>query len=250
MRAISAEMIEMYRENIYNVIGRSGERVSTILIPENSRLRAYTWEVLKEAGLKMDGATAIAEDALRTKEFTFRQVRGEKIPEAITEYARNGEVVFGITGDDLLDEYRFRNPNNILKVENTYDWFDNSAMFYRPALCLVNRTGRLGEKPPIVAIGEKYRETSRDYLFRSPMTRDFDFGEFEQESVKVFSNGVEKKIAQGKVNCAIDIVYTGQTLRFEGLSIVDIVRFTDLVVVSPLGKGPTLEALARKASSN
>lgn len=237
----------MYRENVYNVIGRTGERVSTILIPENTRIRDYTWKVLKEAGLDMAGAEPIAEDALKTREFTFKLMRGEKIPEAITEYARKGEVVFGITGDDLMDEYRFRNPNNILKVENTYDWFDNSAMFRRPALCLVNRKGTLGKKPPIVAIGEKYRETSKDYLFRSPMTRDFDFAEFEQDQIRVFPNSVEKKIKEGKADCAIDVVYTGQTLRNEDLNIVDIVRFTDLVVISPLGKGPTLETLARRA---
>src|SRR3989338_8130769 len=55
----------------------------------------------------------------------------------------------GLTSDDLFDEFRLRNTNNPLKLENTYDWFDdrvdekgkNLVKFYRPALCFINCTG-------------------------------------------------------------------------------------------------------------
>ena len=118
----------MYRENIYDVINATGERVSALLVPINRRLKAYTWKVLGEAGLKMDEAKQIAEDTLEVGGLKLVLRRGENIPQAIVEFARKGEVVLGITGDDLYDENRLQRPNSILRVENTYDWFDEAFL--------------------------------------------------------------------------------------------------------------------------
>ena len=256
----------MYRENIYDVINATGERVSALLVPINRRLKAYTWKVLGEAGLKMDEAKQIAEDTLEVGGLKLVLRRGENIPQAIVEFARKGEVVLGITGDELYDEKRLQRPNSILRVENTYDWFDEAAKFYRPALCLFNRTGNAGDIPrlknwnsssilnspklPTAALNEKYLETSKNYLQKSPLTGDIKMWRSMIEGGSNMESYVKRDGKRRGADCGIDIVYTGKTLKELGLKIVDIVRFSDLVVVSPLRNGPTLEALARKASSS
>jgi hypothetical protein len=70
--------------------------------------------------------------------------RGEDIPQRIIDLSDSGTLAFGLTGDDLFDEYvaRYTAANDIapgLKLLNTYDWFDKEAEFRRPALCLMNK---------------------------------------------------------------------------------------------------------------
>ena len=247
----------MYRENIYEVISGTGEKVNTLVVSTNRRLKAYTWKVLREAGLAIDDAVQVAEDQLRVNQKDRYRLRGglnlllrrgEDIPQIVVDYAKKGEVALGITGDDLYDEYRLKNPKNPLRVENTYDWFDEAAKYLRPALCFVNRTGSIeGIPSPRVAIGAKYPKTSWNYLLRSPLTREFEFGAEFCDLVRIYEGSVERKIAEGEADCAIDIVYSGDTIKELGLTVIEIVRFSDLAVISPLKDGPTLEARARRS---
>jgi len=222
----------MYQENIYEVIENTGENVSTLVIPKNTGLKGYAWKVLKQAGLDLNEAVEVVEDTLRVGDLTLIQKRGEDIPQLVVDYAtRRGEAVLGITGDDLYDEFRLRFPDNPLRIENTYDWFDPNARYLRPAMCFINRSGSIGDVPLEARIGvnAKYVYTSRDYLTKSPLMQGRDF------DVVIYNGGVEMTVADRTTDCAIDTVYSGKTLGKNGLSVVDIVRFSDLVVVSPLG---------------
>ena len=137
----------MYRENIYDVIKGTGEKISALVIPTNNGLKGYGWKVMKEAGLDLEKAEKIGKDQLKAGDLTILLRRGEDVPQIVVDEFAKGNIVFGLTGDDLYDEYRFRNPENPLRIENTYDWFDGKARFRRPTLCLINRTGKEEDIP-------------------------------------------------------------------------------------------------------
>ena len=117
----------MYRENIYDVIKATGEKVSTLVVPKNNGLKGYAWEVMKESGLDLESAKELEKGKLKVGDLTVLLRRGEDIPQIVVDEFNNGNIILGLTGDDLYDEYRFRNPNSPLEVENTYDWFDENA---------------------------------------------------------------------------------------------------------------------------
>ena len=243
----------MYRENIRDIVEQTGEKITTLVIPKNTGLKGYAWEVLKEAGLDLDTAEQIAKNKLRLGDLTLVLKRGEDIPQLVVDYATKGEIVLGVTGDDLFDEFRISKPKNPLKLENTYDWFDDrleengerKAKFYRPALCFINRTGNLEDAPldARIALNKKYAETSRLYLRQSPATRDRAFEE------TLYSGNVETTVAEKVNDCCIETVYSGRTLRDNGLQIIGLpIRFSDLAVISALKSEESLfgKAMARE----
>lgn len=243
----------MYRENIRDIIEQTGEKINTLVIPKNSGLKGYAWKALKEAGLDLDTAEQIAKNKLRLGDLTLVLKRGEDIPQLVVDYATKGKIVLGVTGDDLFDEFRLRRPNNPLKLENTYDWFDDrleengerKAKFYRPALCFINQTGNLEDVPLVarIALNNKYAETSRLYLRKSPATRDRTF------VGTLYSGDVEITVAEGINDCCIDTVYSGKTLTDNGLQIIGLpIRFSDLAVISALKSQESLlgKAMARE----
>jgi len=222
----------MYRENIYDVIESTREIITTLIVPKNSGLKGYAWKVLKEAGLNLDDAEEVAENKLRVGDLNIILKRGEDIPQLVMDYATSlNQVVLGLTGDDLYDEFRFRVPQNPLRIENTYDWFDEDARYLRPTLCYINRTGSIDDVPleARVALNSKYNYTGRDFLRKSPLTRERKF------DVTIYNGDVEMTVAEGTNDCCIDTVYSGKTIDKNGLLVIDIIRFSDLVVISPLG---------------
>ncbi|MBS3114448.1 hypothetical protein J4448_05085 [Candidatus Woesearchaeota archaeon] len=238
----------MYRENIYDVIKATGERVTTLVIPKNTGLKGYAWQVLKEAGLDLGNAKQIDKATLKVGDIdiTLLLRRGEDIPQIVMDEFRLGNIVLGVTGDDLLDEYRLRNPENTLKVENTYDWYDENARFNRPALSFVNRNGDVNDIPieARVAVNGKYEYNGRLYLSKSPLLKGRKF------ILTVYNGDLEDRVAKGANDCCIDTVYTGTTIDTideYGLRIVEIIRFSDLVVISALRKDSSklLELMAK-----
>jgi len=227
----------MHQKNIYEVIEETGEKISTLVIPKNSGLKEYAWKVLKQACLDLDGAVEVEKNSLKVGGLTLIQRRGEDIPQVVVDYAiRRGEIVLGITGDDLFDEFCFRVPQNPLKIENTYDWFDEDAKYFRPALCFINRTGDIEDVPleSRIAMNSKYTSTSRDYLRNSSLTQDRSFEE------TVYNGNVEITVTEETNDCCIDMIYSGDTLKENGLKEMDIIRFSDLVVISALKRDESL----------
>ncbi len=220
----------MYRENIYDVIKQTGEKVSTLVVPKNNGLKGYAWKVMKESGLDLESAKELEKGKLKAGDLTILFRRGEDIPQIVVDEFNRGNIIFGSTGDDLYDEYRFKNPNSPLKIENTYDWFDGSARFFRPTLCLISKTGNEEDMPleVRVAVSGKYECTSRNYLQTSPLFNG------KKPVVVVYNGDLESTVASGTNDCCIDTVYSGSTIDQYGLGIVQKIRFSDLIVISPL----------------
>lgn len=226
----------MYYENIYDVMANTGERINTLIIPNNSRLKKHAWEILNKAGLNLDDAIEVESDIMKLKDLTLILKRGEDIPQLVMGYADKGEVVLGVTADDLYDEFKLRVPKNSLKIENTYDWFDKKARYFRPALCLINKSGKMEDIPleAKIALNSKYVLTSYNYIRKSDLTQGINFTE------KIYNGGTELTIAKSINDCCIDIVYAGDTIDEKGLKEIDIIRFSDLDVISPLKKDQSL----------
>ena len=219
----------MYRENIYGILEGTKEKISAIIVPKNSGLKGYAWKVLKEAGLDIGQAERTGKDSARIGGLEVLFQRGEDIPKIVMDEFRMGRVALGGTGDDLYDEFRLRDPSNTLKVENTYDWTDTAAKFLRPALCLIGKQGApLPEGEAKVALTAKYELTGREYLAKSPQFRG------RAPKVNLYTGGLERAVATGANDIGIDVVYTGNSLEGNGLGIIDEIRFSDLVVISPL----------------
>ncbi len=220
----------MYRENIYDVLRMNGEQIDTLIVPKNTGLKGYVWKVLKEAGLDLYEAEQIGEGKLKAKGLTLLLRRGEDIPRIVMDEFRQGRLVMGLTGDDLLDEYKLKDTGNTLRVENTYDWDDEAAMFRRPALCLINKTGELDSFLPgiPIAINAKYESTSRDYLRRSLTAKGIN------PKINVYNGDLESAVTNGSNECCIDTVYTGKSIKDRGLQIAQTIRYSDLSAITAL----------------
>ncbi|MBI2558222.1 phosphoribosyl-ATP diphosphatase [Candidatus Woesearchaeota archaeon] len=220
----------MYRENMYDVIKGTGERVSALVVPKNNGLKGYAWKVMKEAGLDLESAKELEKGRLKVGDLRVLLRRGEDIPQIVVDEFNNGNIILGLTGDDLYDEYRLKNPQNLLKIENTYDWYDEKARFFRPTLCLINKSGKAQDIPldARIAVNGKYENTSRNYLQTSPL---FDG---KKSTVAVYNGDLESTVKRGTNDCCIDTVYSGSSIDGYGLGIVQKIRFSDLVVISPL----------------
>ncbi|PIN87205.1 hypothetical protein COV19_00960 [Candidatus Woesearchaeota archaeon CG10_big_fil_rev_8_21_14_0_10_44_13] len=237
----------MYRENISNFVKE--DRVK-LLIPKNRGLNTYVRSLLPQIGVvtgeNMEGLERIAKDDAaissleiddiimeRTGQKTFQIdfVRGGDIPQLVEDFMGQGETVYGLTGDDLFDEYLMKmswnNQRSGLKVLNTYDWFDEAAMYKRPALCLMARTSSISDLPekPKLAMNSKYWFISNEYIEKAM----YALG--KKPAIKTYSGGTEETITDGINDCCIDIVYSGKSLRENGLNVLDIVRFSDIVLI-------------------
>ncbi len=234
----------MYRENIWELIESINKKlepgiegtlegpISTLVIPKNSGLKGYAWKVLLEAGLDVNEAQEIGKNELRIRYLTLLLRRGEDIPQIVADQFRIKKPVVGLTGDDLFDEYCLTNPSNPLKIENTYDWFDSEAEFLRPALCLLFPVEKEKQKSAgRVAINPKYEMTSRQYLEKSSFMKDRFYRPF------LYAGDLEDSVQRDLNACCIDTVYSGDSRKKSGLEVADILRFSDLVLISPFKDG-------------
>ena len=139
------------------------EPKAKLYIPKNSGLHEYVNNLLSEIGVSDRGEFTRADESVGTLEII--SARGEDVPQRVDDCLLRGEVAYGLTGDDLFDEYMLGAGDSPLGVLNTYDWFDPSAQFYRPALCLLNREGQIPDSSAMVsiAVNKKYELSSRQY---------------------------------------------------------------------------------------
>ncbi|MCB9362784.1 hypothetical protein H6504_05075 [Candidatus Woesearchaeota archaeon] len=216
----------MYRESIYEFI--KGE--ATLLLPKQGGLFDYMWDLLPEIGLEevvmdLDLLKRKALDKLTIGDLTVQLVRGEDISQRVMDSLGLGRNTYGLTGDDLYDEWRLTQPENPLEVKNTYDWVDKRAIYGRPALCVVNRSGELGKirSGSIIALNRKYVNTSK--LALEDSLKDMSF------LYRVYSGDTEKVVEAGNASAAVDIVYSGSTLESTGLKIAACIRTSDLSLI-------------------
>lgn len=215
----------MYRERIvqFYPLGQG-----VLVIPKNPGLKGYAWKVLKEAGLEPSKWDKTVDTIVQDNWLTVLLRRGEDIPQVVLDENEMGRIAIGLTGDDLFDEYRMRKSKHGLRVLNTYDWFDPEARFLRPALCLINKSGNVNDLPleVKVALNGKYEITGRNYLANDTKMEGKSF------IVTTFEGNLEDALARGSYDCCIDTIYSGRSIDKRELKVADIIRFSDLVLIT------------------
>ena len=217
----------MFREKIGLFIP---EPSAKLYAPKNSGLHEYVNDLLNEIGVSERGEFTRTDDSVGTLELI--PARGEDVPQRVDDCLRRGEVAYGLTGDDLFDEYKLGVGHSPLAVLNTYDWFDPGAQFSRPALCLLNRAGRIPDSPaPVsIAVNKKYELSARQYLaqrFRSSAA---------QLSILAYAGDTENTVAEGTHDWCVEVVYRGErspgsALSVTGLKVAEVVRFSDISLI-------------------
>lgn len=206
------------------------EPKAKLYIPKNSGLHEYVNNLLSEIGVSDGGDFTRADESLGTLEII--SARGEDVPQRVDDCLLRGEVAYGLTGDDLFDEYMLGAGDSPLGVLNTYDWFDPNAQFYRPALCLLNREGRIPDSSAMVSIAmnKKYELSSRQYL-----SQRFQSSKL-QISIVAYAGDTENTVAEGTHDWCIEVVYRGErspasAMSKTGLKVAEVVRFSDISLI-------------------
>ena len=230
---------DVYREPIGRFIDQENPK---LFVPKNGGLNAYVAGLLNEIGIDEHGVYH-RHDGSRGQ-VTIDHARGEDIARRVEDGIARGEAVYGLTGDDLFDAYSRSVPDSRIGVLNTYDWFDPNAQFCRPALCFLNRDGRMpGFSTPLsVAVNLKYRPLAEDYLRHR-------LGSSAWETVG-YAGDTENTVAEGTHDACIEIVYRGEkssesALSRSALRIVDVLRFSDISLIGPVYVNPWREEYSR-----
>ena len=79
------------------------EPKAKLYIPKNSGLHEYVNNLLSEIGVRDEGEFTRADESVGTLEII--SARGEDVPQRVDDCLLRGEVAYGLTGDDLFDEY-------------------------------------------------------------------------------------------------------------------------------------------------
>lgn len=206
------------------------EPKAKLYIPKNSGLHEYVNNLLSEIGVSDGGEFTRADESVGALEII--SARGEDVPQRVDDCLLRGEVAYGLTGDDLFDEYMLGAGDSPLGVLNTYDWFDPNAQFYRPALCLLNREGRIPDSSAMVsiAVNKKYELSSRQYL-----SQRFQSSKL-QISIVAYAGDTENTVAEGTHDWCIEVVYRGErspssAMSKAGLKVAEVVRFSDISLI-------------------
>ena len=146
-------------------------------------------------------------------------VRAEDVPLFIDKLGEKGINCIGVTGEDLFSEYKLNNVLSKTKVIQKILWEDKNAMFNKPAICL------LGKKPlseitnSKVAINKKYSRIAESFLTN-----------FSCE--KIYFNGCTETAAETNLaDYVIDIVYSGSSAKEAGLTVLEKLFSSDVVMV-------------------
>ena len=224
----------MFREQLRSFIS---DKQAKLYIPKNTGLNEYVNGILRDVGVDTEGVFNGADGQQGKLEIIA--VRGEDVPQRVADCMGRGEAAYGLTGDDLFDEFKLGTKGSPLVLLNTYDWFDPAAHFNRPALCLLNREGAIPQVAVSVsiAINKKYRLTSERYLAER-------LGQFGHEfSVSAYAGDTEFTVAEGTHDWCVEVVYTGEksdnsAIALAGLKIAEIVRFSDISLIGRDSRPP------------
>lgn len=206
------------------------EPKAKLYIPKNSGLHEYVNNLLSDIGVSDGGEFIRVDESVGTLEII--SARGEDVPQRVDDCLLRGEVAYGLTGDDLFDEYMLGAGDSPLGVLNTYDWFDPNAQFYRPALCLLNREGQIPDSSAMVsiAVNKKYELSSRQFL-----SQRFQSSKL-QISIVAYAGDTENTVAEGTHDWCIEVVYRGErspasAMSKTGLKVAEVVRFSDISLI-------------------
>ena len=182
----------------------------TLVLPKNSGLENYRKQLEELPNTKIT-------------------VRAEDVPLFVEKMLARGVKCVGLTGQDLLSEYRLKNPFSKVKQLKRIPWEDTLAMFGKPSLCLLgpaNKRLNLLDKSCTfrVAVNSKYRATADKFL-NELSQKGFSFE-------KIFLNGATEEAAkQGFADLVVDIVSSGKSAREAGLSVYERIIESDAALV-------------------
>jgi len=205
-----------------------------VLLPKNSGLRDRSLKAIKKEGF---GNT-------ETIEF-----RGEDIPKLVDELNSAGSKAIGITGEDLFTEYCLGTQTS-LAILKKIPWRGAGMVFGKPTLCLLGyETTKLEGKGTVsCAVNPKFRLLSENYLEK--LRRNGLSVE-----VKEVNGNLERAVEQGIADLCLDVVCTGKAMRECGLSILEKVFESDIVLIGEKQENSfemkgLANALRESASSN
>lgn len=146
-------------------------------------------------------------------------VRAEDVPFFVEELTKTGTNCIGLTGEDLFLEYKYKNALSKINVIQKIPWTDKSALFGKPALCLLGKTQLTKEST--VAINKKYYFLAEEY-----------FSKTIQPKNKIYLNGsTETAFEKGISDFVIDIVYSGKSAKTAGLEIIEKIIESNIVLL-------------------
>jgi len=154
------------------------------------------------------------------------EFRGEDVPFIVEQFCKRGFKAFGITGNDLMQEYLSKNQSR-LQVIKTIPWQDESFLFKKPTLCLLAKKEKnfVGvDSSIVVAVNAKYERLSKNFLEK-----------LERNGTKIqtitVNGSTELAVEQGLAGACVEIVCTGASLEEFGLKIIERFFESDLVIV-------------------
>lgn len=160
-------------------------------------------------------------------------VRGEDVPFFVDKLLKKGIECVGVTGEDLLQEYKLRNPINNLTTLEKIVWNSSDALFSKPALCLLGPKGErrnMLDNFSIISINKKYKSIAENYL-----------GKLAQKGAKfekIFLAGATEEAARlGLADFVIDIVYSGFSASEAGLRVYERIFESDVVLIGARNGG-------------
>ncbi|MDD9953232.1 MAG: hypothetical protein OXR66_02770 [Candidatus Woesearchaeota archaeon] len=160
------------------------------------------------------------------------EVRGEDVPFWVEKTLEKGKKALGLTGEDLFKEYILEQRSD-LRIIKRIAWNDAKTLYGKPALCLIGpEDKRLDILPKQLTIGipKKYKKIAKKYL-NFLERKGFSFR-------KMYLGGsVEATCLHGITDLVIDIVYSGRTMKENGLTVYEKIMTSDFVIIG--GKNDT-----------
>lgn len=145
-------------------------------------------------------------------------VRGEDIPFLVDTFS--GKAV-GVTGYDLYLEYVLKNTNSNINVDRTIVWDDENALFRKPYLCLLGKSGTILKDGDKVLVNRKYENIFDGYVNKKGI-----------KVRKIILNGsLEPTFCMGLSDFIVDIVYSGRSIKEYGLVVIEKIIGSDIVVL-------------------
>ncbi len=166
------------------------------------RLEDKTLSMLEQAGygtekVRNKGRALVLEDTIRDLDYIL-----VKSNDCIT-YVEHGAADLGVVGKDTLMENETQNSYEMLDLQTGKCCFIVAAL----------PSARLFEKKGRIRIGTKYPHVARNYF----LSRNMDV-----EIIKI-DGSVELSPLIGLVDGIVDIMETGNTLKANGLQVLDTV---------------------------
>jgi len=199
---------------LYKIMEREEINFKKLLLPSNTGFETMIPGPYHALGIPNREGDTFTVDDLKLE---VVRLRAENIPQECDACTKSGVPVVGLTGDDLFDEYRLRNPDSNLRLVDTIDWIvkadenGQQPMYTRPTLCFIAPQGtEFGNFPPRARVryNTKFERIAKLYL--QDLAEEYGI-DFDMQGM----DGKIENVIPDTAEYGIDIVVTGNTLRYK-----------------------------------